>query len=296
MVPHVMESPHALILSHTHTPLPHTLPTPPHRPWCGHCKSLAPEWAGAAEAMADGGVKFGAVDADKHRELGQRFSVKGFPTIKTFAAGSSSDSAAVDYNGPRTKDGLVSAASAMASANPGGGSGKVHEITGKEAWTEVCSGKVICVAAVLPHILDDATAKRTARLGVLAEAAGKARGKPIRIVWWEVGSHPVLEDALGVGMVPQVFAIAESKGIATPHKGALELSSLSAFITGLTSTKGASGAARFPKDFNLGASLKNVPAWDGKDGVAFVDEPLDAEEGCSGGGAEGLCTRPDGEL
>lgn len=32
--------------------------------------------------MVNEGVKFGAVDADKHGSLGQRFGVKGFPTIK----------------------------------------------------------------------------------------------------------------------------------------------------------------------------------------------------------------------
>jgi protein disulfide-isomerase-like protein len=63
-------------------------------PWCGHCKNLAPEWASAAEQTAGENVRFGAVDADAHRELGARFGVKGFPTIKTFAQGAKKDSEA----------------------------------------------------------------------------------------------------------------------------------------------------------------------------------------------------------
>jgi protein disulfide-isomerase A6 len=50
-------------------------------PWCGHCKNLAPEWKKAASALK-GFVKVGAVDADQHRELGGRYGIRGFPTIK----------------------------------------------------------------------------------------------------------------------------------------------------------------------------------------------------------------------
>eukprot|EP00656_Telonema_subtile_P008757 TRINITY_DN14091_c0_g1_i1.p1 TRINITY_DN14091_c0_g1~~TRINITY_DN14091_c0_g1_i1.p1 ORF type:complete len:461 (-),score=156.44 TRINITY_DN14091_c0_g1_i1:103-1407(-) len=54
-------------------------------PWCGHCKQLAPEWAKAASALK-GVVKVAAVDMDQHQALGAPYDVKGFPTIKIFAA------------------------------------------------------------------------------------------------------------------------------------------------------------------------------------------------------------------
>ena len=43
-------------------------------PWCGHCKSLAPEWAAAATELK-GKVKLGAVDATVHTVIASRFQV-----------------------------------------------------------------------------------------------------------------------------------------------------------------------------------------------------------------------------
>lgn len=75
-------------------------------PWCGHCKSFAPEYQKAAEALK-GVVKVGAVDADAHGSLGQKYGIRGFPTIKIFIPGKSSP---IDYQGARTAKGLVDAA------------------------------------------------------------------------------------------------------------------------------------------------------------------------------------------
>jgi len=72
-------------------------------PWCGHCKSLAPEYEkfGAAfEGKAD--VVIAKVDADEHKDLGSRFSVQGFPTLKFFVDGTPED-----YKGGRTLEDLI---------------------------------------------------------------------------------------------------------------------------------------------------------------------------------------------
>jgi protein disulfide-isomerase A6 len=55
-------------------------------PWCGHCKSLEPEWNAAATAMK-GQVKFGKVDATVESSLASRFGISGYPTIKYWGYG-----------------------------------------------------------------------------------------------------------------------------------------------------------------------------------------------------------------
>ena len=73
-------------------------------PWCGHCKALAPEYEVAATAFKSLPVKVASVDADAHRDLGGRFGVTGFPTLKYFPAGSKEGEA---YNGGRTAADII---------------------------------------------------------------------------------------------------------------------------------------------------------------------------------------------
>ena len=44
-------------------------------PWCGHCKSLAPEWAAAAgkTRKLNPAVILAKVDADQHKDLAERY-------------------------------------------------------------------------------------------------------------------------------------------------------------------------------------------------------------------------------
>lgn len=78
-------------------------------PWCGHCKQLAPKYEKVASAFeTEENVIVAKVDADKHRSLGERFSVTGFPTIKYFPADSRPlDEIVQAYDGPREADAIV---------------------------------------------------------------------------------------------------------------------------------------------------------------------------------------------
>jgi thioredoxin-like negative regulator of GroEL len=49
-----------------------------------------------------GKVNVGKIDVPANRELGTRFDVKGYPTLKFFSNG-----AVKDYNGARTAEALV---------------------------------------------------------------------------------------------------------------------------------------------------------------------------------------------
>ena len=80
-------------------------------PWCGHCKSLVPEYDKAASALK-GVVKLVAVDATVANSLAQKYGVQGFPTLKVFGSDKKSP---VDYQGGRTSDEIIT--HAMKSAN-----------------------------------------------------------------------------------------------------------------------------------------------------------------------------------
>ncbi|KAL2938321.1 Protein disulfide isomerase-like 1-4 [Bienertia sinuspersici] len=73
-------------------------------PWCGHCQSLAPEYAAAATQLKSEGVNavLAKVDATEENELAHQFDVQGFPTVLFFIDGEHKV-----YNGQRTKDAIV---------------------------------------------------------------------------------------------------------------------------------------------------------------------------------------------
>ena len=55
-------------------------------PWCGHCKKLQPIWDEVSTELK-GRVNVAKVDVPANAQLGKRFSIKGFPTIKLFSQG-----------------------------------------------------------------------------------------------------------------------------------------------------------------------------------------------------------------
>lgn len=76
-------------------------------PWCGHCKKLAPIYEELATnfEFAKDKVSIAKVDADAEKDLGRKFGVQGFPTLKWFDGKSDTPT---DYQGGRDLDSLSS--------------------------------------------------------------------------------------------------------------------------------------------------------------------------------------------
>jgi len=69
-------------------------------PWCGHCKKLAPTWETLSSVFNknEKNVVVANIDADKYGDVGGKYGVSGFPTIKFFPK---DNKAGVAYEGAR---------------------------------------------------------------------------------------------------------------------------------------------------------------------------------------------------
>uniref|UniRef100_A0A4W3JF62 Protein disulfide-isomerase A5 n=1 Tax=Callorhinchus milii TaxID=7868 RepID=A0A4W3JF62_CALMI len=75
-------------------------------PWCGHCKKMKPDYEEAAELLNTDDNSPGvlaAVDVTTHKNLGEKYQITGFPTLKYF------ENAEEKYTLPhlRTKDKII---------------------------------------------------------------------------------------------------------------------------------------------------------------------------------------------
>jgi protein disulfide-isomerase A6 len=76
-------------------------------PWCGHCKTLAPDWEIVSNSFKQSSdIVITKVNADKYKALASKYEVSGFPTIKLFGKGSIT--VKDTYMGERTAESMVS--------------------------------------------------------------------------------------------------------------------------------------------------------------------------------------------
>jgi len=69
-------------------------------PWCGHCKKLAPIWKQLASVLQNQ-VQVAQIDCDAHGAFCQSYDVRGYPTLKFFSNGATSE-----YQGSRKLENL----------------------------------------------------------------------------------------------------------------------------------------------------------------------------------------------
>ncbi|VDO26267.1 unnamed protein product [Onchocerca flexuosa] len=241
-------------------------------PWCGHCKALKPHWEAAASELA-GKVKLGAVDATVYQSLAARFGIKGYPTIKYFAPGSSARDAE-DYVGGRTSDDIVQYALNKVTENMP--APEIIEAVSQEVVENACKEKQLCIIAVLPHLLDCQSSCRNDYLKVLKELAEKFKRNIWGWVWTEAGKQTELEEAFGMGGFgyPALAAMSYRKMKFSMLKGSFGVSGINEFLRDLSYGKGQTAPmkdAQFPK-------ILNVEPWDGKDGEIPVEEDIDVSD------------------
>lgn len=122
-------------------------------PWCGHCKNLAPvyeELAASFSSYSDK-VTVANVDADNHKELGKKFGVTGFPTLKWFDGKPGSEPE--DYKGGRDLESLSSFITEKTGLKPKGAKKPVSSVVmldDKSFKEEVGSEKDVLVAFTAP--------------------------------------------------------------------------------------------------------------------------------------------------
>jgi len=114
-------------------------------PWCGHCKHLAPDYEKVATAFAnEPNVVVAKVDADAHKDLGSRFGVSGFPTIKFFPKNNKENPE--DYNQGRDVPSFVSFLNEKAGTDRQA-DGKLSDKAGRLAAFDAIASKAVQAGA-----------------------------------------------------------------------------------------------------------------------------------------------------
>jgi len=227
-------------------------------PWCGHCKSLAPQWAKLATELK-GEIKVAKVDATQNSNLGQRFGVQGYPTIKFFPPGPKSDGNVIDYSGNRD---TTTMASWVREQNDRLKPLLFGQLLNKAQFDEYCTDyKGVLVIAFLPHIYDSSAGERNAYIKIVEDIASQNKGKPFSYLWSEGGAQLQLEELLQVGGsgYPAVAAISCKKKVASVLRAAFNEKNLDQFVKSLIIGKGS--FASYKGD----PVVRDTKEWDGLD-------------------------------
>lgn len=182
-------------------------------PWCGHCKSLAPEWEKAATELK-GTVKLAKVDATVEKSIAEKYEVKGFPTIKVFPPFDKEKPQ--DYQGGRTAKEIVEQAleyHSDLSILP-----VAEEITSLESYAKECEDhKGNCLIAFVPDENDPAV--KTIRISKLKFKKGK---RP-KFLWAKIGKTEELDEIFSIkGDTAKIIGVDADTKEYSVYKGSFE--------------------------------------------------------------------------
>ena len=148
-------------------------------PWCGHCVGLVPEMKKLGEMVANNPklnsrVTIAKVNADDHRPLGERFAVRGFPTIKWFPRGSAQP---IDYSGARTAVAIIAWIQEQLDADAGFARvSELAEIAVKYKDGEITAEKAVAAAKIAAaSVADDVKENAALYVKFLEKAAEKGK-------------------------------------------------------------------------------------------------------------------------
>ena len=238
---------------------------------CGHCKNLAPEWAKAATELK-GKVKLGAVDATVHNNLGQRYGVRGYPTIKYFGPGSKSNPE--DYDGGRTASDIVTwSLNKFAENAP---APEVVELVDQSKLEQACDNKQLCLISFLPKLFDCQSKCRNNYIELLKKLGDKFKRNQWGWLWTESTKHKELESALSIGGFgyPAMVAVNSRKGKYVLLRGSFGETGINEFLRELSVGRGNPLQLANDKMPNI----ESVEAWDGKDAKMIVEEDIDLSD------------------
>jgi len=221
-------------------------------PWCGHCKTLHPNFDSAAEELDGKPFRLGRVDATVSTKLGESFQVKGYPTIKVFKNGTPEE-----YNGGRSKSDIVQFAENILEAiRP---PPEVTQILNEKSFSEGCASKPLCLIAFFPPIFDSSAKQRNKFIDVMVNQTLRTSLKGFGFFWAEGLQQPALEKAFGIGDYPAMAALNGKKLRYAKMKGSFSKEELSGFIGRLMRSREATiEISEIP-------AISGVVAWDGKD-------------------------------
>ncbi|KAK8952038.1 Protein disulfide isomerase-like 2-2 [Platanthera zijinensis] len=136
-------------------------------PWCGHCKSLAPVYEKLANVYKlDEDVVIANVDADKYKNLAEKYGVTGYPTLKFFPK---TNKAGEDYDGGRDLDAFITFFNEKC--------GTSRDTTGQLTSQ---AGIITNLDSLVKEIINAATDERKTILSKLEEEILKLEGSSMR--------------------------------------------------------------------------------------------------------------------